>query len=228
LKVNRNGSLETVEVTADGEGFCSQAGALLLTNLADRLGLTGALGEALAPTRQRRSAHDDGDVLRDLIVTLCQGGEHLADLAALRHQPALYGNVASDSTAFRLLERVGPAELEGIRQARRAARERAFALGARPERIVLDVDATLLGSHSDKEQAAGNYKGGFGFHPMLCYLDGSDGALDGILRPGNAGSNTAAHTPACRCRGRRPRSGNAGPCGGKSHRRCLHSAPPAT
>lgn len=190
MKVNRNGRLETVEVSADGEGFCSQAGALLLTNLADRLGLTGALSAALAPTRQRRSAHDDGEVLRDLIVTLVQGGEHLADLAALRDQPDLFGDVASDSTAFRAIERIGPAELEGIRAARKAARERAFSLGARPERIVCDVDATLLRSHSDKEEAAGNYKGGFGFHPMLCYLEGSEGALDGILRPGNAGSNT--------------------------------------
>jgi hypothetical protein len=192
LKVNRNGVIETVEVTADGEGFCSQAGALLLTNLADRLGLTVALTEALAPTRQRRSAHTDGEVLRDLIVTLIQGGEHLSDLAALRDQPDLFGDVASDSTAFRVLERIGPAELEGIRAARKAARQRAFALGARPARFVLDVDATLLGSHSDKEQAAGNYKGGFGFHPMLCYLDGSEGALDGVLRPGNAGANTGA------------------------------------
>lgn len=192
MKVNRNGSLETVEVSADGEGFCSQAGALLLTNLCDRLGLTKALTEALAPTRQRRSAHEDGQVLRDLLLTLCQGGEHLTDLAALRDQPDLYGNVASDSTAFRAIERIGEAELEGIRRARGVARERAFELGARPERLVLDVDATLVGSHSDKEQAAGNYKGGFGFHPMLCYLDGSDGALDGILRPGNAGSNTGA------------------------------------
>lgn len=192
MKVNRRGRSETVEVTTDGDGFCSQAGALWLTNLADRLGLTKALGEATAPTRKRRSAHDDGAVLRDLVVTLCQGGEHLCDLAALRDQPDLYGAVASDSTAFRLIERIGPAELEGIRRARKAARERAFALGARPDELILDVDATLLLSHSDKEEAAGNYKGGFGFHPMLCYLDGSDGALDGILRPGNAGSNTGA------------------------------------
>lgn len=192
MRVNRNGRSETVEVSADGEGFCSQAGALLLTNLADRLGLTEALTEALAATRQRRSAHADGEVLRDLIVTLCQGGEHLADLAALRDQPDLYGNVASDSTAFRLLERIGEPELDAIRVARKAARECAFSLGARPERIVLDVDATLIGAHSDKEAAAGNYKGGFGFHPMLCYLDGSDAALDGILRAGNAGSNTGA------------------------------------
>jgi Transposase DDE domain group 1 len=83
LKVNRRGRLETVEVTADGEGFCSQAGALLLVNLADRLGLTEGLSKALAGTRERRSAHDDGEILRDLIVTLVQGGEHLSDLAAL-------------------------------------------------------------------------------------------------------------------------------------------------
>lgn len=49
-----------------------------------------------------------------------------------------------------------------------------------------------MGAHSEKEGAAGNYKGGFGFHPMLCYLEGSEAALDGILRPGNAGSNTGA------------------------------------
>jgi Transposase DDE domain group 1 len=192
MKVNRRGCRETVDVTADGEGFCSHAGALLLVNLADRLGLTGGLSEALAGTRQRRSVHDDGAVLRDLIVTLVQGGEHLSDLAALRDQPDLFGTVASDSTAFRLIERIGPSELEGLRAARKMAREQAFRLGARPEKLILDVDATLVGSHSDKENAAGNYKHGFGFHPMLCYLDGTDGALDGILRPGNAGSNTGA------------------------------------
>lgn len=192
MKVNRNGSSETVEVTADGEGFCSQAGALLLTNLCDRLGLTEALTDALAPTRQRRSTHADGEILRDLIVMLVQGGEHVSDLATLRDQPGLFGDVASDATAFRAVERIGPAELEGIKAARKLARESAFALGAGPEQTVLDVDASLLGSHSEKEGAAGNYKGGFGFHPMLCYLEGSEGALDGILRPGNAGANTGA------------------------------------
>jgi Transposase DDE domain group 1 len=187
--------LKTVEVTADGDGFCSHAGALLLVNLADRLGLTKGLARALAGTRQRHSVHDDGAVLPDLIVTLVAGGEHLCDLAALRDQPDLFGNVPSDSTAFRLLERIGPSELEGLRAARKVARECAFALGARPEKLILDVDATLVGSHSDKEHARGNYKGGYGFHPMLCYLDGSDGALDGILRPGNAGSNTVQTRP---------------------------------
>jgi hypothetical protein len=94
----------------------------LVTNLADRLGLAVGLSKALAGTRKRRSVHDDGWVLRDLIVMLVVGGEHLSDLAALRDQPDLFGMVASDSTAFRLLERIGPGELEGIRVARKAAR----------------------------------------------------------------------------------------------------------
>jgi hypothetical protein len=61
----------------------------------------------------------------------------------------------------------------------------------RPETITLDIDATLVASHSDKELASGTYKGGFGFHPLCCYLDETDEALAAILRPGNAGSNTA-------------------------------------
>jgi hypothetical protein len=60
MKVNRRGCSETVDVTAEGEGFCSHAGAFLLVNLADRLGLTKGLSEALVGTRRRRSVHDDG------------------------------------------------------------------------------------------------------------------------------------------------------------------------
>ena len=129
MKVKRHGWPETVEVTADGEGFCSQAGALLLSNLCDRLGVTEALGGALAPTRQRRSAHADGEILRDLVVMLIQGGEHVSDLAALRDQPGLFGEVASDSTAFRAIERVGPAEWRGSRRpaSRRGSRPSSWA-----------------------------------------------------------------------------------------------------
>ncbi len=84
------------------------------------------------------------------------------------------------------------AHLGAIRAARAVARERAWAAGARPDRLILDIDATLVTSHSDKQDAAPTYRRGFGFHPLLCYLDGSQEALAGILRPGNAGANTAA------------------------------------
>jgi Transposase DDE domain group 1 len=82
--------------------------------------------------------------------------------------------------------------LERLRAARARARELAWELGARPGRVVLDLDATLITAHSEREDAAGNFKGGFGFHPMLCYLDESEEAIAGMLRPGNAGANTAA------------------------------------
>src|SRR3989304_3356354 len=79
--------------------------------------------------------------------------------------------------------------------ARAPARERVWELAGAPRRVILDLDATLVSAHSDKEQAAGNYKHGFGFHPLLCYEAKTQEALAGILRPGNAGAITAAdHT----------------------------------
>lgn len=181
-----------VQVVADATGVVSHAGSVLLVELSDVLGLTGALGEAMADTRQRASAHDPGVVLRDLAVMLADGGDCLADLGGLRDQAALFGPVASARTAWRTITAVDEAHLEGMRVARAVACERAWAAGAKPERLILDIDATLVGSHSDKQGAAPTYKRGYGFHPLLCYLDGSDEALAGVLRPGNAGANTAA------------------------------------
>jgi hypothetical protein len=65
-------------------------------------------------------------------------------------------------------------------------------LAGAPERLTIDLDATLISSHSEKEGAAGNFKGGYGFHPMLAYADETSESLAGELRPGNAGANTAA------------------------------------
>jgi hypothetical protein len=124
---------------------------------------------------------------------LAGGGDCLADLCAVRDQQPLFGEVASDSTAFRVIERIArePALLDELRAARAKAREHAWRLGAKPGQVTIDLDATLVTSHSDKEGAAGNFKGGFGFHPLLAYLDETSEALAAELRPGNAGANTA-------------------------------------
>jgi Transposase DDE domain group 1 len=201
--VKREGLVDKLQVTADGAGQVGHAGSALLIGTADRLGLTRLLSGAMAPTRKRRSAHDPGVVLRDLAVMLADGSDCLGDLGALRDQLDLYGNVASDSTAFRVIDSIDEACLARLRGAVALARARAWRLGARPERTpsseegraertVIDVDATLTTAHSEKEQAHGNFKGGYGHHPLLCYLDDSEEALAGVLRPGNAGSNTAS------------------------------------
>jgi hypothetical protein len=198
--VQREGLIDKLSVTADGSGQVGHAGSALLVGVADRVGLTGALSEAIAPTRQRRSAHDPGVVLRDLVVMLADGGDCLTDLGVLRDQLDLFGGVASDSTAFRVIDSIGEERLEALREAVAVARARAWALGARPQRkdkgprrelTVIDIDATLTTAHSEKEQAAGNFKKGYGHHPLLAYLDQTGEAPAGILRPGNAGSNTA-------------------------------------
>jgi hypothetical protein len=183
-----------VDVRADGQGLVSHAGAALIAETADRLGLTSALDRALGDLFERTPTHAPGRVVRDLAVMLADGGDALCDLGAVRDQEALFGSVASDATAYRLIERIAsdPGALERVRAARAEARARAWRRGARPRLIEIDLDATLLVAHSEKEGAAGNWKGGFGFHPMLAYLDSSEEALAGVLRPGNAAANTAA------------------------------------
>ena len=194
-------------VTTGGAGVVSHAGTALLGELADRFGLSAAYGEAMYGTRRRSGGHDPGRVLVDLAVAIADGAETITDLRVLSDQELLCGSVASTATAWRVLDSVDTARLSALRTARAAARERAWlargeltgtalpparADGRELTELVIDVDATLLEVHSDKGGASGNFKGGFGYHPLLAFLDNTNEALAGILRPGRAGSNTAA------------------------------------
>ncbi len=195
MKVQRDGRSVTVEVRADGEGVVSRAGSALVALIADKTGLTSALSAALAGLKVRQSGHDPGRVVRDLAVMLADGGDCLADLGAVRDQDALFGAVASDSTAFRVINQIActPGLLDALADAHAHAREHVWQQAeAAPERVTIDIDATLVTSHSEKEGAAGTFKGGYGFHPLMAYCDETGEALAAILRPGNAGSNTAA------------------------------------
>src|SRR3954469_16486216 len=109
----------TVDVRADGMGLSSRAGTALLPLVAQRLGLADALAWALAETRERRSGHEPGRVFCDLSVMLADGGRCVSDLVALGAQPALFGDVASISTARRVVLSVGPAELDRVRRGAR-------------------------------------------------------------------------------------------------------------
>jgi hypothetical protein len=156
-----------MEVRADCGSLTSRAGTALLVGVADRVGLTGALVESLSDLRERRGQHQPGRILRDLGVMLADGGDALCDLGALRDQEVLFGPVASDATAWRPLAALDEGHLARVREAR--ARWRVWKLARRPERVILDIDATLVAAHSEKEGAAGTYKRGFGFHPLLCF-----------------------------------------------------------
>ena len=185
-----------------------QAGGILLTQTLRATGLAVELSRALAPWRKQFSRHDPGKIVTDLALTLAVGGDCLADASTLRVEPDVYGPVASDPTISRLLTTLA-GDVDKVEQAisaaRRRARKNAWALaceyapgaGATAKNpLVIDLDSSLVTSHSEKEFARPTFKRGYGFHPLLAFVDhgtgGSGEMLTCLLRPGNAGSNTAA------------------------------------
>jgi len=193
-----------VRVEVRGDDVVGHAGDVIPRMLADAIGLTSGLSAALS---RPEVTHDRGAVLGDVAVSIAGGAQNLAGTAVLRDQPRLFGAVGSIPTMWRSLNEIDEAALTRILQARNRVRERVWALtedrhGAIPPSrtcygdlgpvIVIRIDASLVQSHSDKQHAAGNFKGGFGFHPLLAWCDNTGELLAVICRAGNAGSNTAA------------------------------------
>ena len=199
--MKRNAWATGLSVTADGTGVVAMAGSAALRLIADKVGLTGGLSSALA-RRSFSPVHDRGQVLIDMASVLAAGGEAIGDIDTLRHQP-VWGRVASPPTVWRALDEITPAALARIAKARARARRRVWDLlpdglpasGAAGadlgDTVVLDVDATLVTAHSEKEQAAANFKGGFGFHPLGVWCDNTRELLAITLRAGNANANHA-------------------------------------
>jgi hypothetical protein len=185
-----------VKVEAGGSGVVAHVGLHALGSFADRLGLADSLSSAFRAGTGRTPVHDRGKVLVQVALMLAGGGESCADIEHLRCEADLFGFVPSDSTVHRSFHEFGGAlrtDVAGaVAEVRRAVWERsAVTKGSGP--VFLDIDASLVEIHSEnKEGTAPTYKGGFGFHPILCFADATGEALSGLLRPGNAGSNTVA------------------------------------
>lgn len=195
--------VEAAPVSAVGD-----AGGVLVTETIRATGLDHALSRALAPWRKPLAVHDPAKILLDLAVNLVVGGDALSDIAALRSEPGIFGHVASDPTVSRLvaaLARDADRAITAISQARKQARRAAWdhagvhapdAAITREDPLVIDLDATLVTAHSEKELAAPTFKKGFGHHPLCAFVDhgpeGTGEALTILLRKGNAGSNTAS------------------------------------
>lgn len=191
-------------MTGDGTGVVAHAGSVAVRLLADRVGLTRALSGATA-RRGFTPGHDRGRVLVDVATMVTAGGEAIADIDTLRHQRDVLGAVASPPTVWRALDELTPAGLRRVAKARARVRARVWDLipgglpasavagtTLNPDVVVLDVDATIVVAHSEKEQATRTFKKTFGYHPIGVWCDNSGEFLAASLRPGNAGSNTTA------------------------------------
>ena len=192
------------------ESLISSSGALLLREAIRVAGLDRGLSAALAPWRPTRARHDPGKVLLDLATAVALGGDCLADIAAVRAQPTMFGSVASDPTVSRLFTALAGDVDEAVAAVRRARADARAAVWARRRplagapgnrnggQVLVDIDATLVTSHSDKEGAEPTFKRGYGFAPMCAFVDhgehGTGEALAIDLRPGKASPwNSADH-----------------------------------
>jgi Transposase DDE domain group 1 len=190
------------------ESLISSSGALLLREALRVAGLDRGLSKALAPWRADRATHDPGKVLLDVVAAVALGGDCLADVAAVRAQPGIFGPVASDPTVSRLFATLAADAddvVAAIREARARARAAVWArrrpLAGTPGRraggqVLVDLDATLVDAHSDKEGAEPTHKRGFGFAPMCAFVDhgehGTGETLAVDLRPGKASPFSSA------------------------------------
>nr|WP_153416154.1 IS1380 family transposase [Nocardia macrotermitis] len=198
----------SLKVDGTGTGVVSQAGAVALLRVAAKVGLDRVLSQVLAPWRKSLATHDPGKIVLDLAVSIAIGGDCAADLSVLRCEPGVFGSVASDSTVSRLIAVLAadaPKVLSGMASARARARATAWAKSGEhaPDHdidaehpLIIDLDASLLDAHSEKERAAPTFKKGYGFHPLFAFIDhGAEGTGEPaaiMLRPGNSGANTAA------------------------------------
>lgn len=190
-------STRRVVVEPAGEGVVSHVGLHALGSLADQLGLGEALSARIPITGNRLLIHDRGKVLVHAMLMLAGGGESCADIEHLRSEENLFGEVPSDSTLYRtFVNDIGPEVLAAVKAGFAETREivwKRAKLTRANDPVVLDIDASLVEIHCEHKEGTGaNYKGGFGFHPMLCFCDNTREALSGVLRPGNAAANDAA------------------------------------
>ncbi len=186
-------STTRLRVETGGEGVAAHVGLHCLGRFADRLGLADLLSVRIPVMSERLPVHDRGKVLVQAMLMMAGGGEACSDIEKLRAQPALFGEVPSDSTLYRSFFQLEPATVAGLWEAMAQARTEVWSRAAATTgtgRVVLDIDASLHQIHSEnKQMAAPTYKGGFGFHPLYCFADATGETLAVRLRPGNAGAN---------------------------------------
>ena len=229
-----------LSVAPDAEGLIGHAGAVLLRKLADQCGLTSAVGAALG-RKGKFPLIDRGVALVSMAVAITLGAASMSDIAVLAHQEPVLGAAPSDTTVRRTLELADPRTLDKIARARAAVRAHVWSMiGATLAGfpwlqiagkllagwLVIDLDATLITAHSDKEGAAATWKKGYGFHPLGAWAANTRECLAMLLRPGNAGS---PRTTGGRCA-----SSPGSPQGGRAadhriparrHRRPVRRAP---
>lgn len=191
-----------------GQALVSHAGLSVLTSFLNALDFRQLREDRLSQFVPATATHRPGKILGALALSLAAGGEQATDIDQLRAAPELFGPVASDATVSRFMGRIKDqpeAFAYGFATMTRSLRSKVWAasgprnparLATSANPLIIDIDASLVHVHSDKENSAGTYKGGYGFSPMIAMADygktnGTGEVLAVQLRPGNRGANSA-------------------------------------
>lgn len=193
---------------ATSQRLISHAGLAPLAWFMDALGLRALGRDRVGQFAPPGARHEAGNMVASLVLMLAGGGVHSSDLDMIRTSPSVFGQVASNATMSRFFARIDQNSdvfEHGLATMAATIRDHVWSLagGRGPGRtytardpLIIDMDHTLVGAHSDKEDAKGTYKGGYGYAPFVASIDYGDGhggeILTTHLRPGNAGPNEAA------------------------------------
>lgn len=195
-----------VELT--GQHLISHAGLNAMGGLLNAMDFRALCEDRFSQFVPKAAMHRPGKILADLTMMLAAGGEQACDLDLLRTSAGVFGPVGSEATVSRFMGRIKhmpEAFTYGYQTMSKTLRSRLWAAAGdrnpakratRTNPLIIDIDATLVQAHSDKQGAAGTYKGGYGFAPMIACLDygtgnGTGEILAVLLRPGNRGANSA-------------------------------------
>lgn len=197
-----------IPASLSAQALVSHAGLGVLASFLNALGFRKLCEDRFSQFVPALAGHRPGKILGSLALMLAGGGEQVTDVDQLRAAPALFGAVASDATISRFMGRVKDqpeAFAHGFATMQRTLRSKVWeAAGKRsPARrataqdpLIIDIDASLVHVHSEKENATGTYKGGYGFSPLIAMVDygagnGTGEVLAILMRPGNKGANSA-------------------------------------
>ena len=190
--------------------ICSNAGLLAFARTATNLAVADAIDDALTGQQNPNLTHTVGSTMTSLALALILGGDDVSDIDLLDPlvSTGLITQVPSDSTIHRRhheLAELGDQVRTPLAAAMKTIRTRAWnKLGPRnpaaratvDNPLVIDIDATEITAHSDKERASATWKKHFGFHPLCAFIDLGDDhggeVLTIKLRTGKAGANTVA------------------------------------
>jgi Transposase DDE domain group 1 len=179
-----------VEVSTTDRQITAHAGAVLLREAAEAVGL-GAAVDQHVHLKKRARGLSEAEFVLGLCEAVALGAECLDDLAVARAdlaQQQMRGfEIPTPQTAGTFLRRFYLGHIRQLDKALRQVHRRALGLLGPPGAVTLDFDSSYVRSRSSRRQGADpTYLKRYALHPLFCSVADYDLVLHAKLRRGRA------------------------------------------